>query len=56
MGGRKPGERLVMETTLNTSVMPYAHLEIFTEELLCAKHLARSLIDLVQLTQRYNAA
>lgn len=39
-----------METTSNTLVMPYAHLEMFAEELLCAEHLASSLVDLVQLT------
>lgn len=27
-------------------------MEIFTEELLCAEHPARSLVDLVQLTLR----
>lgn len=34
------------------SAMPYASLEFFTEELLCAKHFSRSLVDLVQLTLR----
>ena len=32
--------------------MPYASLEIFSEDLLCAKHFARGLVDLVQLTLR----
>lgn len=53
--GRKTQERYIMETTVSTSVVPYAHFKIFTEGLLCAKHLARSLVDLMRSTQRSNA-
>lgn len=47
--------KYLSETTVSTSVMPYAHFKIFTKGLLCAKHLARSLADLTQLPQRSNA-